>query len=155
MCVKATVLVRQPWLQPLRFLFFAFTKLLKKALTLEGIRTLVCRVFPALFVPPLFRSARKFATRSLDRSSTALSSSSFRLGKSSLRLFRRESISSSIGAMRSLSTLYPPPSVCNSPDRFLSAEHNFAPALGGGLRMRLDVSANVLNEVRSNIPRII
>jgi hypothetical protein len=66
MCVKATLLVRQPWLQPLRFLFFAFTKLLKKALTLEGIRTLVCRVFPALFVPPLFRSARKFATRSLD-----------------------------------------------------------------------------------------
>jgi hypothetical protein len=39
MWLKATLLVRQPWLQPLRFLFFAFTKLLKKALTLKGIRT--------------------------------------------------------------------------------------------------------------------
>jgi hypothetical protein len=93
MCGKATLLVRQPWLQPLRFLFFAFTKLLKKALTLEDIRTPVCRVCPALFVPPLFRSARKLARRSLDShrvSSTALSSSSFRLGKSGLRLFRRD-----------------------------------------------------------------
>jgi len=36
MWLKATLLVPQPWLQPLRFLFFVFPKSLKKALTPKG-----------------------------------------------------------------------------------------------------------------------